>query len=417
MIKTYASYAESGHEWMGRIPAHWRLAPLGTLFNERAQQVSDTDFEPLSVTKNGVVPQMEAVAKTENNDNRKLVRAGDFVINSRSDRKGSSGISDRDGSVSVICIVLTPRTSVYGRFIHHLLRSRAFQEEFYRWGSGIVADLWSTRYSSMKRIQLPVPPMSEQRAIADFLDRETARIDTLIAEQQKLIELLQERRDAVVEAALRPRRGWDRVPLKFLLSGVDQGVSPQAEAGLAADPEAWGVLKSGCVNRGIFRQEEHKRLDSAFNVDPRIAVTIGDLLVSRASGSPDLVGSAALVESLDYRLILSDKLFRLRLRPEVSPRFMYWFLNSRHYRVQVRMAISGADGLANNLPLSSLRAFDVSVPPIDEQCCIANHLDEQTAKLDRLIAESERFIELARERRAALITAAVTGQIDLREVA
>jgi type I restriction enzyme S subunit len=273
------------------------------------------------------------------------------------------------------------------------------------------------RWGTLAELPVPQPPLAYQRAVADYLDRETTRIDTLIEEQQRLIELLQERRGAVVDAALQPGTDWRRMTIKFLLTGVDQGISPQAEAGLAEGPGAWGVLKSGCANRGVFRQEEHKRLSDTFVVDKGIAVAVGDLIVSRASGSPDLVGSAALVEELDYDLILSDKLFRLRLHPGYLPGFMYWFLNSRHYRVQVRLAISGAEGLANNLPLSSLRSFDVAVPALDEQRRTASYLDEQTSKIDTLIAETERFIELARERRAALITAAVTGQIDVREVA
>jgi len=267
-------------------------------------------------------------------------------------------------------------------------------------------------------IQITVPPLDEQRAIADYLDRETARIDALIEEQQQLIELLRERRVAVVDSHLNPVDTWMNTTLKFLLIGIDQGVSPQAEAGLADDPGSWGVLKSGCVNRGVFRQEEHKRLSDTFDVDSRLAVAPGDLIVSRASGSPELVGSAATVhDNLTYRLILSDKLFRLRVGQLCWPRFLYWFLNSGHYRLQVRQAISGAAGLANNLPLSSLRSFSLAVPSLDEQRRIAAYVDEQTAKIDILIAETERFIELSRERRSALITAAVTGQIDVRAAA
>ena len=180
MVRPYPSVVESGHDWLGQVPSHWRISPLGSHFDERSETVSDEDFPPLSVTKNGVVPQMVNVAKTDNGANRKLVRVGDFAINSRSDRKGSAGLSALDGSTSVVYTVLTPRSSIDGRFVHHLLRSHAFQEEFYRWGNGIVADLWSTRYSAMKRIPLAVPPLEEQRAIADYLDRETARIDALI---------------------------------------------------------------------------------------------------------------------------------------------------------------------------------------------------------------------------------------------
>ena len=188
----YDSYVDSGLEWLGLVPSHWKVKRLGHFFEERREKVSDKDFAPLSVTMKGIVPRLETAAKTQDGDNRKKVLEGDFVINSRSDRKGSSGVAPRDGSVSLICIVARPK-GIEPYFAHHLLRSVPFQEEFYRYGKGIVADLWSTGYSEMKNIVIPVPPSPEQQKIAAFLDHETAKIDALIAEQQRLIELLKER--------------------------------------------------------------------------------------------------------------------------------------------------------------------------------------------------------------------------------
>jgi type I restriction enzyme, S subunit len=121
---TYDNYKDSGVEWLGRVPTSWTVTRLGGLFDERKSKVSDKDFEPLSVTKNGIFPQLETAAKTNDGDNRKLVKAGDFVINSRSDRKGSSGVSPLDGSVSLINIVLKP-TGMLPEFCNHILKSYA----------------------------------------------------------------------------------------------------------------------------------------------------------------------------------------------------------------------------------------------------------------------------------------------------
>ena len=198
----YPKYKDSGVEWLGQVPEHWTTRRLGYYFNERREKVSDRDYPALSVTKNGIVPQLETAAKTDDGDNRKRVGAGDFVINSRSDRKGSAGVAAVEGSVSLISTVLSPRSDVLPAFVHHLLRSVPFQEEFYRYGKGIVADLWSTNYGEMRNILLALPPRPEQAAIAAFLDRETAKIDALIAEQQRLIELLQEKRQAVISHAV-----------------------------------------------------------------------------------------------------------------------------------------------------------------------------------------------------------------------
>lgn len=101
-MERYQEYKDSGEQWLGEIPSHWEMKRLGSYFNERKSKVSDKDYAPLSVTKNGILPQLENVAKSNDSDNRKQVCAGDFVINSRSDRKGSSGVSLLEGSVSLI---------------------------------------------------------------------------------------------------------------------------------------------------------------------------------------------------------------------------------------------------------------------------------------------------------------------------
>jgi len=199
-----------------------------------------------------------------------------------------------------------------------------------------------------------------------------------------------------------------------LVRGIDQGVSPLAE-GRLAEGDSWGVLKSGCANRGAFRETEHKRLARGFDVDPAIAVKDGDVLVSRACGSPSLVGSVARVRSLRYRLILSDKTFRVSFRDSVDPDFMVYAMNCRYYRHQVEQAISGAEGMANNLPLSSLKDFRFAVPPKAEATRIAEQLGKDTLAVDRRVAPLEGEIELLREYRARLIADLVTGRLDVRQ--
>lgn len=139
-MQGYPKYQETNLDWLGKVPVHWSLGKLGACFFERNEKVSDIEYPALSVTKNGIVPQMEHVAKTDAGDNRKKVCKDDFVINSRSDRKGSAGVSEYEGSVSLISTVLEPRFYL-PKFAHHLFRSYNFQEEYYRFGKGIVADL------------------------------------------------------------------------------------------------------------------------------------------------------------------------------------------------------------------------------------------------------------------------------------
>ena len=181
-FEKYEKYKETGISWIPYIPEHWEMKKINDLFIERSEKCSALEYMPLSVTKFGVVPQLDTAAKSKDSENRKKVLTGDFVINSRSDRRGSSGFSKYDGSVSLINIILCPRknTSLY---YHYLLRSHTFIEEFYRNGRGIVADLWTTRYSEMKNIYVPVPPIDEQNQILEFLRWKISVFNGLIQEK------------------------------------------------------------------------------------------------------------------------------------------------------------------------------------------------------------------------------------------
>lgn len=156
---------DSGLKWLGKIPADWTLAKIGGLYSIRNEKVSDKDYPPLSVTNKGILPQLETAAKTNDGDNRKLVRVGDFAINSRSDRRGSCGISPYDGSVSLINIVMVPRKEMVPTYYEWLFHTTQFGDENYRWGHGIVDDLWTTGWQDMKKITIPMPPsMSKEES-------------------------------------------------------------------------------------------------------------------------------------------------------------------------------------------------------------------------------------------------------------
>ena len=185
-----APMKDSGISWIGVIPNHWNVGRIGGLYELRNQKVSDKDYMPLSVTMKGILPQLETAAKTNDGDNRKLVRKGDFAINSRSDRRGSCGISDYDGSVSLINTILKPRNKMNARYYNWLFHTPLFADEFYKWGHGIVDDLWTTNWGEMKRISIPLPSFSEQEAIAEYLDNKCAEIEQIIADKKSQIETL-----------------------------------------------------------------------------------------------------------------------------------------------------------------------------------------------------------------------------------
>lgn len=184
--------------WLPEIPEHWKMSKVSSHFRQRNEKVSDKKYSPLSVSKIGITPQLDNVALSNAEGNsRKLVKVGDYAVNSRSDRKGSCGVSNYEGSVSLITIVLEP-FDIDGGSVHYLFRSSPWVEEFYRNGRGIVADLWTTNYQMMKGMYLPVPPIEEQHAIVSYITERVAKIDSLVEKLNKEIECIKEYKQRLI---------------------------------------------------------------------------------------------------------------------------------------------------------------------------------------------------------------------------
>lgn len=412
----------SSEAWIGVVPEDWSVEPLGRWFRERKTTVSDADFAPLSVTMQGIVPQLDNVAKTDNNANRKLVLEGDFAINSRSDRKGSAGVSGLDGSVSVITTVLQPR-GLDARYTHHLLRSRPFQEEFYRWGHGIVDDLWSTKWSDMKSIKIPVPPEPEQRAIADYLERETAQIDAFIAKNEDLITLLSERRAAVIARAV--LRGLDAA-VKLRDSGV---------MWIGEVPSHWRVSRlsrwfevtlgkmldeskfAGTVGnvlpyvRASNIKAEHLDLSEVNSMpftpaeQSKFSLRTGDLVVVEGGS----IGVNAPIEHEMQGWGFQKTVNRVRAIRGDFTRFLGYQLDVIR-QAGVLSMITNVSTI-QHLTAEKLERIVVAMPPVGEQNAILRHITSATSAIDQAIETAEEGVRLARERRVALISAAVTGKL------
>ena len=190
---------DSNTVWLGKIPKTWRISKISNVYELRTQKVSDRDYIPLSVTMKGIVPQLDSVAKTNAHDDRKLVKKGDFVINSRSDRRGSCGVSDYDGSVSLINTVMKPRDEMNPDYYNWLFHTIQFADEFYKWGHGIVDDLWTTNWQDMKHIDIPVPSLFEQKKIAEYLNKIVPEIDALYTDIEKELETIEEYKKSKIE--------------------------------------------------------------------------------------------------------------------------------------------------------------------------------------------------------------------------
>ena len=422
-MKRYESYKDSGVKWLGEIPGHWDVKRLGSFFIERRVKVSDKDFAPLSVTKNGIFPQLENVAKSNDGDNRKLVRANDFVINSRSDRKGSSGVSSFDGSVSLINIVLKPRNTVYPTFCNYLLKSIAFIEEYYRNGRGIVADLWTTRFDEMKIIKLAMPPKAEQTAIANYLDSVTSKIDEAISQQQKMIDLLNERKQIIIQNAV--TKGLDP-NAKMKDSGVEW---------IGEIPENWEVRrlnsigrfsKGGNISRDQLTEDgkceailygdiytkyyikasiirNHITEKTAMN---SVRIKSGDILMTGSGETKEDIGKTIMFDSQIAYIGGDVILFR---QNKMDSLFLSYALNSMYAKVYRYKESKGE--IVVHIYSNALKSMKIAAPPMNEQSSIVKYLNRHFLQIDESITSCNKMISLLQERKQIIINDVVTGKV------
>lgn len=428
-MMTYETYKDSGIAWLGQIPSHWEVKRLGSFFNERRQKVSDKDFEPLSVTKLGIFPQWENVAKTNDGDNRKLVRKGDFVINSRSDRKGSSGVSELDGSVSLINIVLSPKETVVPAFCNYLLKCNSFIEEYYRIGRGIVADLWTTRYQEMKCMDIAMPPLDEQEAIVNYLTNATAKIDEAIAQQQKMIDLLKERKQIIINEAV--THGLDpNAPMKQ--TGIDW--LPQIPAHwrtrrfkyLYRTRTGVSFTKAQIESEGekvISYGQIHSKDNWFAAINPELIRHIPPTLVAGYDGAISNKGDFLFADtSEDFEgcgnciyVDLDDKIYagyHTILAKNINSehgQYLAYLFASPNWRGQVRSAVNGVK--VYSVTQSILNNVYVLLPPLDEQKQIAEYIICAVKPIDLAISSCTAMIKKLTERKQIVINDVVTGKI------
>ena len=407
----------SGIEWIGEIPDDWNLIKVGSIFQCRNEKVNDTDYPPLSVSKGGVVPQMDSVAKSDANDNRKLVLHNDFVINSRSDRKQSCGYSTLKGSVSLINTVLytTNNKILLPQYTDYLMKNYGFAEEFYRWGHGIVADLWTTRWQEMKSIVLPIPSIDIQQKIADYLDKKCVAVDRLIENQRAQIEKLKEYKQSVITEAV--TRGLDSsAPMKD--SGVEW---------LGKIPSHWITIKNKIIFRNISIKNHGDETvlslyrdygvipkdsrDDNYNVtsldtDSYKFVECGDLVINKMKAWQ---GSLAIS---DYQGIISPAYYICKVNYSyVTNRFIHHYLRNRYLVELFEMLSSGLRIGQWDLAIEDFLNIEIALPPtLKEQEFISEVIDKKCIEINNLISIKQQKIETLTEYKKSLIYEYVTGK-------
>lgn len=446
--KPYPSYKVSGLGTGVQIPSHWSVMRLKHIAAVRPSNVDKKTVEGqepvrlcnyVDVYKNDTItPDMDFMraSATPAQIAAYTLKAGDVIITKDSETWMDIAVPahvtcDLPG---VLCgyhlALVRPRKEVVdGAFLFRCFSAAGVLDQFRVAANGITRFGLGT--GAIADALFPLPPLDEQRRIVEFLDRETAKIDALIAKKERLIELLQEKRTALISHAVTKGldlvaptvqsdvewlgeipAGWSTTRLARFIGNIEQGWSPLADEQKAEEGE-WGVTKLGAVCKGRFRSEEHKALPVAVEPETRFEVRDGDFLVTRAN-TPDLVGDACVVRNPRPKLMLCDLIYRIQVDERlVLKQWLALSMLSRLGRYQITREARGSSQSMVKLSQGHIRSFVIARPSLAEQEQIIRAVERETHKIDTLIAMVQQAIDKLREYRTALISAAVTGKIDV----
>lgn len=414
---------DSRVEWIGKIPNHWGVTKIGRLYSLRIIKVSDKEYPPLSVTNKGIVPQLETAAKTNAHDERKLVCKGDFAINSRSDRRGSCGISPYTGSVSLINTILCPLTEMNPRYYNWLFHTIQFGEEFYKWGHGIVDDLWTTGWQDMKKITIPILPLIEQQIIANYLDSKCSEIDALTADIKKQIEMLEEYKRSVITEAV--TKGLDsnmetmdsgtewvgKIPTDWKMRKARYMFAQRLDKGNSFELQ----LLSPTQNYGVVPQWKYEELSGMVAVKLNEKADLMQLkTVHKGDFCISLRSFQGGFEYSKYEGVVSPayQVFYPVVRID-DGYYKYTFKESGFIERMNSYTMTLRDG--KNISFFDFGNTYIPYPPIEEQQVISAYLDRKCTEIDSIISVKKQQLESLAEYKKSLIYEYVTGKKEVIE--
>jgi len=422
-FKSYPETKDSGIEWLGEIPAHWDIRRMKQMTGKTGSGKTPRGGAEAYVTEGIMLIRSQNVLTgalsldnvvfideaTDREMANTRVHEGDVLLNITGASLGRSCVArlqGHDANVNQHVCIIRPRSELTeSRYLAYEVMSPAVQCQIFETQTGVSRD--AVNFEQVDSLQVAKPPRREQQAIADFLDRETAKIDALVEKKERLIEVLQEKHSALITHAV--IKGLDPdVPMKD--SGIEWlGQIPahwdvkkfswlikRSNAGEVIDRGYWGggdELLYSCQRTPIW---------STFERFPSERRTqSGDLLVTR-NGTP-------YVHLPEPGSIYTNVVQRVQMTGETTTRFAHTVLST------AASTLIGFGDIIESFNMGTWRQLWLPIPPMDEQAQITRILDRETAKIDALIAKVQEAIERLKEYRTALISAAVTGKIDVRE--
>lgn len=439
----YRPYRHNGNigiSWLRNAPTHWVPRRVKHVVQIRGGQVDpkESAFADLVLlapnhieSQTGrIVEKLDSAFEQGAISGKYRFQKGDVLYSKIRPELAKACVAECEGLCSADMYAMVVRDGTDSRFLLYVLLSDAFTK--LATDESMRVAMPKINREDLGVVRFPFPPLAEQRVIASFLDRETVKIDVLVEKKRRLIDLLKEKRIALISHAI--TKGLDpnvpmkesgvellgKVPehwtinrLRFVMRSIEQGWSPQCES-RQAEADEWGVLKVGCVNGPNFDQAEQKAVPRDIAPVTRYEIRRGDVLMSRAN-TRELLGSAAFVEDVRPRLLLCDKLYRIRFDQHgLDSRFAVLAMRSASARFQFERECDGASGSMKNIGQDTIKNLWLPLPPLREQHQILERLAMESAKLDTLVGRIGEAIDRLLEYRTALISAAVTGKIDVR---
>ena len=430
-------------DWLNGLPPDWptmRLKFAAPSCTERAEaSAADASYIGLENIESWTgrliasEPNVAAGKDEESSGTAGRFIAGDVLFGKLRPYLAKAVLADRTGVCSTELLVLRPESELHGGFLRYFLLCPHVISVID--SSTFGAKMPRANWDYIGGLRVPIPPQSVQRRIADHLDSETSEIDGLIAEKERMLALLEEKRAALVthavtrgldpNAPLKPSglewlgeipKHWDVERLKFHLDKMEQGWSPQCD-NYPAEGDEWAVLKVGAVNTWDFNPSENKRLPDELEPLVEYQIRPRDVLMSRAN-TTQLLGSVVFVREVKVPLLLCDKLYRLHISEQRLDReYAVAFLRSGPGRFLFEQEATGASNSMQNIGQDTVCNTWMLIPPLQEQRAIVAEIAAQRERSNELVIVLRQSIALLKERRSALITAAVTGQIPVEEIA
>ena len=431
----YPAYKTSGAEWIGDVPEHWEVGKLREIL-AKTNERNRPDLPLLSVVREKGVILRDITSMDENHNyipddlsNYKVVHQGQLAMNKMKAWQGSYGVSEHHGIVSPAYFVFDI-AGVSGGYLNTAIRSKVYVPFFAQASDGVRIGQWDLSQARMGEIPLAVPPLPEQRAIVRYLDHVDRRIRRYVGTKRKLIALLEEEKQAVINQAV--TRGLDpSVPLKP--SGVEW---------LGDVPEHWDLMQLGRIGRfskGIGGTKEDEAPDgvpcirygdlykfhefhilrsSSFVTELKsldyTPIQFGDILFAGSGETIEEIGKSA-VNLLKSQACCGSDIVLLRPQIAIDAKFSGYAVDCSQGRYQ--KSCMGRGITVMHIYGDELKYLWIAIPPMFEQAAIVQYLDKTTADIDAAITRARRQIELVEEYRTRLIADVVTGKLDVREAA